>query len=68
VVTLDFDHVDPSTKLMAIGSMATSRCWSAIEAEIAKCVVRCANCHRRRTKSQRAGTRPAPLQFSPARE
>lgn len=41
---LHFDHRDPSTKLFAIAKGLT-RSWAAIEAEIAKCDVRCANCH-----------------------
>jgi hypothetical protein len=49
-VVLDFDHVDRATKNAEIGRMvAQSRTWRTIQAEIAKCVVRCANCHRRRT-------------------
>lgn len=40
---LQFDHVDPDSKEVQIGrlSMSTPR----MLAEIAKCVVRCANCH-----------------------
>lgn len=41
---LHFDHVDPSTKSFAI-SKGLTRSWATIQAEIAKCVVRCANCH-----------------------
>lgn len=42
---LEFNHIDPSTKLYTI-SQAMKRPWSDIEAEIAKCEVLCANCHR----------------------
>jgi hypothetical protein len=41
---LQFDHIDPSTKLFAIAKGLT-RSWAAILAEIEKCEVRCANCH-----------------------
>lgn len=41
---LHFDHIDPATKLFTIAKGLT-RSWSAILAEIAKCEVRCANCH-----------------------
>ncbi len=46
---LDFDHVrgkksNDISKMMAIGCS-----WSTIENEIAKCEVRCANCHRIKT-------------------
>lgn len=50
---LDFDHVERSTKFMTVAKMVTG-CWSLnkIKEEIAKCVVRCANCHRKRTAIQ----------------
>jgi len=44
-VALDFDHRQEEEKLFNIG-MEPNRRWSDIEAEIAKCDVRCANCHR----------------------
>src|SRR5579859_1731039 len=45
---LDFHHVDPSKKFRVIGGMA-DRGFSIkkIIAEIAKCEMLCANCHRR---------------------
>lgn len=46
---LDFDHVDPITKLADISFMIIDVWpWDRILAEIEKCVVRCANCHRRK--------------------
>src|ERR1700682_3413363 len=52
-VVLEFDHVDCASKLKELYWMVheTYR-WSAIVAEILKCEVRCANCHRRRTAAQ----------------
>ncbi len=45
---LDFDHLrDKRANLSTLVLSAVS--WRAVEAEIAKCEVRCANCHRRRT-------------------
>src|SRR2546425_3751307 len=45
---LDFDHLrDKRANLSALVQYAVS--WKAVENEIAKCEVRCANCHRRRT-------------------
>ena len=41
---LQFDHRDPATKSFGIAKGLT-RSWSAILSEIAKCDVRCANCH-----------------------
>lgn len=48
LVVLDFDHL--GEKVANVSRMA-HREWSLarIDAEIAKCEVRCANCHRRRT-------------------
>ena len=45
---LHFDHVDPATKKVEVSKL---RCGSvdALLAEIAKCEVRCANCHAVRT-------------------
>jgi hypothetical protein len=54
VRVLDFDHDDPATKVRAISAMIFDAwSWDRIEAEIKKCVVRCANCHRRRTSIMR---------------
>lgn len=43
---LDFHHLDPSQKDFAIGPNLTKK-WDRIEAELAKCVVLCSNCHRK---------------------
>jgi hypothetical protein len=52
VVVLDFDHVDSATKRSDVGSMLSRRTTSAVRREMQKCVIRCANCHRRRTAVQ----------------
>ncbi len=46
---LEFDHVrgDKTLTIARLLDYATS--WATIEAEITKCEVRCANCHRRKT-------------------
>jgi len=51
-VVLEFDHRDPELKLMDVARMMMSRRWPRVLAEIGKCDVRCANCHRRRTAVQ----------------
>ena len=52
-VVLEFDHVDTKDKLATISNMAANGWgWSTILLEIEKCVVLCANCHRRRTAKQ----------------
>jgi hypothetical protein len=71
---LDFDHL--GDKVSEVASMVRRTApWNAIEAEIAKCEVRCANCHARKTARQlgyykigittatRAGLEPAALTF-----
>lgn len=53
IVVLEFDHIDPSSKTMAIALlMRRSHKWETILNEIEKCVIRCANCHRRKTAKQ----------------
>lgn len=52
-VVLEFDHRDRATKLFAVSEMIQRQySLSKIIEEIAKCDVRCASCHRRRTAVQ----------------
>lgn len=55
VVVLEFDHVRGS-KVRAVSDMM-SRTWEVLEREIAKCEIRCANCHRRKTARERPNYR-----------
>lgn len=51
IVVLDFDHL--ANKSMGISVMVRRGfSWEKILAEISKCEVRCANCHRRKTARQ----------------
>jgi hypothetical protein len=52
VVCLEFDHVI-GRKVRSVSAMVGVYEWQAIAREIAKCEVRCANCHRRKTARQR---------------
>lgn len=47
---LDFDHIDPSTKSF---NLCTARTIEGAIKEMAKCEVRCANCHRIKTHERR---------------
>ncbi len=53
-VVLEFDHRENTKKISAVAEMIGHNCgWEKIKTEIEKCDVRCANCHRRRTASER---------------
>src|SRR2546430_2340923 len=52
IVVLDFDHRDPSLKQEEVAKLAARRPWPIVLREIAKCDVRCASCHRKRTAEQ----------------
>jgi hypothetical protein len=52
IVVLDFDHRDPKTKAHNVVVLSMNKPWTRVLAEIVKCDVRCANCHRRRTARQ----------------
>lgn len=47
LVCLDFHHLDSSEKDFDIGKQFHIKQFSKIEEEIKKCVVLCANCHRK---------------------
>jgi hypothetical protein len=62
-VVLEFDHL--RDKAFAIGPRICSAGWAAILAEIEKCEVVCANCHRRRTARRRGAVRAMLTQREP---
>lgn len=43
---LEFHHRNPSSKDFSISSAWIGRSWDAIERELDKCLLLCANCHR----------------------
>jgi hypothetical protein len=63
---LDFDHLPGSVKKGRLASMACGSALKTIHAEIDKCEVVCANCHRVRTANRRkaAGEDLDPLEGS----
>lgn len=55
IVALDFDHI--GGKRGSVPELARRGCsLKRLKAEIARCVIRCANCHRRRTVAQHRAT------------
>ncbi len=48
---LEFDHIDPATKLYNVGEMA-QYAWHVIQTEIDKCRVVCKVCHCKHTGNQ----------------
>jgi hypothetical protein len=53
-LVLEFDHIDPSTKIYNIGNMKQAQfSKKTILREIEKCRVLCANCHSKHTAKQR---------------
>jgi hypothetical protein len=46
---LEFDHVRGEKKGNVSEMTGANIAWQRIEAELAKCEIRCANCHRRKT-------------------
>lgn len=43
---LELHHVDRSQKSFGIGDKGYTRSWEKVKAEIDKCLLLCANCHR----------------------
>jgi len=52
-VCMDFDHRPGEIKTDSVSHLISRRAWGLIEAEIKKCDVVCANCHRIRTYRKR---------------
>lgn len=53
IEVLEFDHRDATTKEFAVADyLRQGANWQRIFAEMEKCDVRCANCHRKKTRRQ----------------
>ena len=42
----DFHHLNPKEKDFGIGDKGYTRSWEKVRAELDKCILVCANCHR----------------------
>ena len=49
---LEFDHIDPSTKVGNISRLVYRLSSAELDKEIAKCQILCANCHRLKTAKE----------------
>lgn len=58
-VVLEFDHTGKEKKFKSVSKMLSGHwSWLSLTKEIAKCEIRCANCHRRKTyKEQKSFSR-----------
>lgn len=57
-IVLDFDHRNPSEKVFCVTRGMARYSRETLMAELAKCDIRCANCHRRKSHRDRCGERP----------
>lgn len=64
---LDFDHRPGTEKRGLVQALARGASWEVVLAEIAKCDVRCANCHRLLTRRLAAADRRARRGYHGAR-
>ena len=51
---MDLDHRDPKQKSFSVSKHNGSKSWDTLLAEITKCDIVCANCHRERTYGGRS--------------
>lgn len=51
-IVLVFDHIERTSKIIAIGRAVGSWPWERIKTEIDKCQVLCCNCHARKTAKE----------------
>ena len=52
--TLDFHHINKSTKSASVGKLANLSSLKKLKAEIKKCYILCSNCHRKKHYKERA--------------
>src|SRR5882672_11480245 len=67
IVVLEFDHVGEKVADISVYA-GGGRTWERVKAEIEKCEVRCANCHRRKTRERSASRGSAAIEARPRPE
>lgn len=45
LASLDFHHIDPTTKSFGIAAIGHTRSWEKLRVELDKCILICRNCH-----------------------
>ena len=65
VACLDYHHLDRSTKVENVNRLISKGSLTKLKAEIAKCIVLCANCHRVEEAGVREGFYPVILRTNP---
>ena len=61
IVVLEFDHIGEKVADISVYA-GGGRTWARVKAEIEKCEVRCANCHRKKTRERSASRRTAAVE------
>lgn len=51
-IVLEFDHRSGVEKVECVSMLVLNSSWARVEAEIQKCDVLCANCHRRKSAAE----------------
>lgn len=53
IACMDFHHIDPTEKEYGVSTLVKNRMYTKAYKEIKKCIVLCANCHRKEHYVQR---------------
>lgn len=57
IAALEFHHLDPAQKEFGLSVRGITRSWEKVKAELDKCVLVCANCHREIHAEENNGSR-----------
>jgi len=59
IACMDFHHTDPSDKEYSVSALISSKMFTKAYKEIKKCIVLCANCHRKHHYEEQKKQSPA---------